>query len=136
MKLYVGNLPAGTSDIDLKEIFRPFGAVISVLSRCCGNMVNGPFLNSTDSRLTVWSSASMRQKRYKPTIPMESMRYDRRQREIDESVCHYFRTKDEQKMVYHFKDFKYDNFNDALVYARIESKRKSETTASNTSTTN
>lgn len=29
MKLYVGNLPAGTSDTDLKEIFRPFGAVIS-----------------------------------------------------------------------------------------------------------
>lgn len=29
MKLYVGNLPAGISDTDLKEIFSPFGAVIS-----------------------------------------------------------------------------------------------------------
>jgi RNA recognition motif-containing protein len=29
MKLYVGNLPAGTTDTDLEEIFSPFGSVIS-----------------------------------------------------------------------------------------------------------
>ena len=29
MKLYVGNLPIGTSDADLEELFSPFGAVTS-----------------------------------------------------------------------------------------------------------
>ena len=29
MKLYVGNLPIGTSDTDLKELFSPFGEVTS-----------------------------------------------------------------------------------------------------------
>jgi RNA recognition motif-containing protein len=29
MKLYVGNLPAGTTDNGLEEIFGPFGVVIS-----------------------------------------------------------------------------------------------------------
>jgi RNA recognition motif-containing protein len=29
MKLYVGNLPAGTSDTDLEQIFSPFGVVMS-----------------------------------------------------------------------------------------------------------
>ena len=29
MKLYVGNLPIGTSDEDLEELFSPFGAVTS-----------------------------------------------------------------------------------------------------------
>jgi hypothetical protein len=56
--------------------------------------------------------------------------------EDKEKLMNQYAITSEQKMVYHFKDFKYDNFNDALVYARIESKRKSETTASNTSTTN
>lgn len=42
----------------------------------------------------------------------------------------------EQRTVYHFKEFKYDNFNDALVYARIESDRISEMNAPNSSTTN
>lgn len=42
----------------------------------------------------------------------------------------------EQKTVYHFKDFKYDNFDDALVYARIETDCESEKLASKTSTTN
>lgn len=41
----------------------------------------------------------------------------------------------EQKTVYHFKDFKYDNLDDALVYARKESGRKSEKNASSISTT-
>lgn len=42
----------------------------------------------------------------------------------------------EQRTVYHFKEFKYDNFNDALVYARIESDRISEMNAPISSTTN
>ena len=29
MKLYVGNLPIGTSNADLKELFSPFGEVTS-----------------------------------------------------------------------------------------------------------
>ena len=29
MKLYVGNLPAGTSDTDLEDLFSPYGTVIS-----------------------------------------------------------------------------------------------------------
>lgn len=42
----------------------------------------------------------------------------------------------EQRTVYHFKDFKYDNFSDALVYARIESDRIGGMNTSNTSTKN
>lgn len=29
MKLFVGNLPIGTSDAELRDLFRPFGEVIS-----------------------------------------------------------------------------------------------------------
>lgn len=29
MKIYVGNLPAGTSDTDLEDLFSPYGTVIS-----------------------------------------------------------------------------------------------------------
>jgi hypothetical protein len=39
----------------------------------------------------------------------------------------------EQKTVYRFKDFKYDNFDDALVYAKIDSDRDMEMTSSSTS---
>lgn len=41
----------------------------------------------------------------------------------------------EQRAVYRFKSFNYDNFNDALVYARIESDRVSGINASKTSMT-
>jgi RNA recognition motif-containing protein len=39
MKLYVGNLPIGTSDTDLKELFSPFGEVTSAhvtKTKLCG----------------------------------------------------------------------------------------------------
>lgn len=42
----------------------------------------------------------------------------------------------EQRTVYRFKNFKYDNFNDALVCARIECDRIGGMNTSNTSTKN
>ena len=55
--------------------------------------------------------------------------------EDKEKLMNQYSITSEQKTVYHFKDFKYDNFDDALIYARIESDRKSETNASNAPTT-
>lgn len=39
MKIYVGNLPAGTSDAGLAEMFEPFGVVVS--ARVMTSQVSG-----------------------------------------------------------------------------------------------
>jgi hypothetical protein len=36
-----------------------------------------------------------------------------------------------EKTVYHYMDFKYDKLDDALVFAKIDTKRKKETVSSN-----
>jgi hypothetical protein len=37
----------------------------------------------------------------------------------------------EEKTVYHYMDFKYDKLDDALVFAKIDTKREKETVSSN-----
>lgn len=54
--------------------------------------------------------------------------------EDKENLMNQYGITSEQRTVYHFKNFKYDNFKDALVYARIESERITGTNASNIST--
>lgn len=56
--------------------------------------------------------------------------------ENKEKLMKQYAITSEQRTVYRFKNFKYDNFNDALVYARIESDRLSGMNTSNTSTSN